>query len=177
MKLKAPPEVRSAIKDVDLAKFGQLRREMLARTAEKKRLRALSDLREEQRASLDAAAAFVFEWRAAYADTEEARRICELMGAETPVVIFGARFWKGEPTDDRHCWATLSIADGPLLYQERYNSAMGSHASQKTLITGPAALVEAVHPEYLEKCRDHLDGPDAWKFILQELGRMARALK
>lgn len=175
MKLKVPAEVRHAIKDVDLAKFGRLKRDMNGREIEKKRLEAIDRLRQSRNDRLLSAAAFVFAWRDAYADTGEARRICEMLGESAPVPIFGARFWKGEPTDDRHCWAVLSIADGPLAYEERYNSVAGSHAAVRTLIADPAGLVATVHPDYLEQCKAHLVGPDAWKFILRELERLKKA--
>jgi hypothetical protein len=177
MKLKVPKEVRWAIKDVDMAKFGQLKREVNARAAEKKRLAAIQALRDSRGPALLDAAKEIFDWRAAYLLTEEAKRISEI-AAERPVVLFGARFWKGEPTDDRHCWAVLSVAaEGTLCYEERYNSPMGSHAANRTLIADPSALVAAVHPDFLEKCRQHLGGADAWKYILQELERMAKAYR
>ncbi len=180
MKLDVPAKVRYAIKDADMRRFAETTRKIRAREKEDRRLGKIADLRNRRRIELTECAMFVFEWRNAFTSTEEYRRICELIGDQTRLPIYGARFWKGEPTDDRHAWATLSFEEWtagapgfpPLHYEERYNAAQGSHLAVDARIIESYKLTDTVHPDFLAGLAAHLRGPDPWKYVIQTIERL-----
>jgi hypothetical protein len=179
MILIVPDAVRYAIKDADLVQFRKKIRHIQVKEKERVRLAAIDALRNTQLDRLSAYAAIVYEWCQAYTDTDEALRIRELLGEKTPHVIYGARYLFGEPTNDRHAWATLSVGwpeptpDSlpTLWYKENYNTSMGSDVRETIKIVTVQALVDGLHPDYLIGLKQHLEGPDCWKHILQELAR------
>lgn len=183
MKIKIPDEVRHAIKDADLAAFARRSAEIRAAKATKEREQArlleIDELRAARHDELRQRAEYVLGWRAAFVQTEEAQRIREIVGDGTRLTVFCAKYWRGEPLppDDRQAWAVFAIEGRrsgsaglpPFWYEEKFKG----HTSYEKRIATRQQLIDAVHPDFLKELHEHLNGPDAWKFILQELKRYA----
>ena len=184
MKIRVPDEVRQAINNADLAEFARNRAKKVAEEKERKRVQKIEELRHTRADELRKYAERVFDWREAFVRTEEAKRIWELIGEKTRLVIFGARYWRGEPAlaDERHVWAVLAFESWPagriglpsFWYEERYQSSHGVSIPCEIRITAQQGLIDTVHPDFLKELYEHLNGPDTWKFILQELRRFSK---
>ncbi len=179
MKLIVPEEVGVALAAAEEARAkAQQARERTA-LAEKARLMAIQQRREEGERELNEHARAVFRWVGAFALTPEAQQVRSFIGEEGRVELFGARFWRGEPVPagDISSWAVTSftIPDASrdqtprLWYVERYRS----RDQTPHPIRHPVQLVETVHPDYLVALRAHLEGPEAWSYILQDLRRLS----
>ena len=180
MKLHVPDEVRAILGKADAADSARYRAQQAARDAEHARLVEIEKLRLVRQKELSRAAADVFAWREAFVATEESGRIWRHIGSKARLPIFGAKFWRGEPapSGDRTVWAVLAFegwnagAFGlpPFWYEERHKG----RSSHEQRIISPQDLVDAVHPDFLAQCAAHLAGPDAWKWILQDIERLAK---
>lgn len=177
MEPDVPEEMLLAIDELREARMTQYRARKAAEEVEYRRLQAISTIRRERYDDLYVNAKAVFEWRETFAETGVAYEIWGLLGSKTRLPIFGAKFWRGEPAppDDRTVWATLAFegwtagAFGypPFWYEERHKGRL----SHQVRICHVHELVDKLHPEFLAQLHDHLNGPDAWQFIIKELKR------
>lgn len=179
MKINIPDAVRSAINDADLVQFRRKTAGFRTDPRKQQRLAALAALRTGRLDPLRACAAFVYEWCHAYTETYEAARIRELLGKKARHPIYRAPFLNGMPTTDADVtamllleWPAAAATGLPILWYKEYrNTSHGPSTIEKLRIAGADALVENLHPDYLDGCKHHLESPNCWKYILQELAR------
>ncbi len=180
MGIIVPEEVLAEIAKIESSRKDQQRRARAANEAEKRRLAAIDRLRRERRDELYDCAKRIFKWRLAYLHLPVAKRIGKIGNdRELRLPLYIGKFWRGEPTgpDNVVCWACLCF-DGcsppksgtPGLWYEEWHKG---HCAFEDKICTASELIQAVHPDFLKQAADHLAGPDSWKFILQELKRVA----
>lgn len=180
MKIIIPDDVRAALAAADMAEAVRYCAKRAVEEAESARLRRIAELRLARHEELQECAEAVFAWRQAFAATEEAARIWRYLGDRVRLTIFVAKFWRGEPAPagDRTTWAVLSFEGWragsfglpPFWYEERYKG----HGSFEARLCHQHELIDGLHPDFLAALRAHLEGPDAWKFILQDLERFTK---
>jgi hypothetical protein len=180
MKIHVPEPVLSMLEKADGAESRKYRAQRAAQDAENARLRAIADLRIARRDELGQAAAAVFAWREAFVETEESGRIWRHVGDKARLTLYVDKFWRGEPTPPRdvtcsavlafEAWRPGAFGLPPFWYEERHKG----RTSFEQRIISPQDLVDAVHPDFLARAAAHFAGPDAWKWILMDLERLAK---
>lgn len=177
MQFDVPEEVRRAIANADSVIATERTAKQRAKENERLRLEAVEKLRQVRAGELAGYADDVFVWLAAFLQSDEGERIRQLVGARVCLSLFTARFWKGEPSPpgDVTTSATLTLEMTRLPRSEwivlRYFERYKGNIASKITIASQSGLVAELHPEFLKQLHDHLRGPDAWKFILNDLGR------
>ena len=179
MKITATPEVLAALDEMERAETKKYRAKRTGEEKELARLRAIDEIRLARQVELNRCATEIFEWRAAFVELPETKRIWPALGGKARLPLFFARFWRGEPVpaSDRTACAGLvfeawlpSFGLPPFWYEERYKG----HVSAEARLTSPRELVDRLHPDFLAAAHAHLTGPEMWKFILQELQRYSK---
>lgn len=177
MKLEVPEGVYQAIREFQLARTAQYRAQRATEEAEYRRRHKISELRYARYDELFGYAKSVFEWRKVFTESDVAKDIWRLIGNRTRLPIFGAKFWRGEPAPpkDRTTWSRIVLEEWnagsfgcpPFWYEERHKG----QRSHQERICHVHELVDKLHPEFLAQLHEHLHGPEAWRFIIQELER------
>ena len=168
--MKVPQEILKLIEaaeSLDLARYAAERRRAEAETAKRRRILDLKMTRYDE---VWGNAEFFDRWRIDFLQTPEAARLWRLLGPEARLPIFAARFWLGEPSyvGERTTWAML-VLDGRL-HHPRYEEWHRGHRSLRgERLTSVQDIFDGLHPDFLKQLREHLEGPDAWKYVLQEL--------
>jgi len=172
--MKVPLEVTEIIESAEKRDLARYEAEHRRAKAEAARRRRILDLKLANYDEVWDDAEFLDNWRIDFLQTPEAARIWRLLGREARLPVFSARFWRGEPAppDDRGVWAMLTL-DGwihHLRYEEWHKGRCSMRGERLTCCQ---EIFDALHPEFLKQLRRHLEGPDAWKYILKELSKQA----
>lgn len=172
--MRLPKEVEEKIAKCEMRELDKYAAE---RKQEQREQARLDRLHMEKLARLDevmAYAKWLDQWRLDFINMPEVDRLWRILGPDGRLPIFVGKFWLREPCphgDITTC--TILTLDGRMHnfhFEER-------HKGQLSLRSLPLAtaqnLFDALHPDLLKQAYEHLSGPDAWKFILQELDRHA----
>lgn len=172
--MKLPKAVEEKIKEREkreLDRYAAIRKH--ERQQDERRQRLL-DEKLARRDEVLAYARSLDQWRLDFINMPEVERLWRVLGPDGRLPLFVGKFWVGEPCppNDRTTCAILTL-EGRMhnfQYEERHKGQMSSKI-------GPLAtaqnLFDELHPDFLKQACEHLLGPDAWKFILQELDRHA----
>ncbi len=131
-------------------------------------------------------AAFIVEWCGEFLDSPEARLFWSVVSGgsitdgvdDRSILLFSSRFRFSEPCgDDPKAAATFSLAsDGMYIYKEaRPRIGEPGHSFSEYGWLTPSILARQLHPEYLRQMRRHLEGPQPFKFFIEELDRRVAA--
>jgi len=172
--MRLPKEVEDRIKareKRELDRYAVIRRQ---ERLEDERRQRLLDEKLARRAEVTAYARSLDQWRLDFINMPEAERLWRLLGPDQRLPVFVGRFWLGEPCppNDRTTCAILTL-EGRMHnfhYEERHK---GQLSSKSRPLATAQNLFDELHPDFLKQACEHLQGPDAWKFILQELDRHA----
>lgn len=121
----------------------------------------------------------VFAWRDGFVKSPDGRRLWELIGRGTRVIIYADWFWDGLPIEPGNAVnaQTRVFLDGPnhqFLFEEWRNGCGGGAFEpwQETFrASSPLDLVDKAHPKMLEGLQTRLSGPEAWQPVIDELER------
>ncbi|MEA3249649.1 MAG: hypothetical protein U9Q03_04830 [Patescibacteria group bacterium] len=179
MNLGTPPELKGLLTERRRTERRKHKRSIIAREERLRRRADIDGLRVERFDELWKAAEFIFGWRDWAARDDTVQELFTDIGDKYRLVLFRGDFWQGVPKDksDRAANARLLLAgnpsadgDGPsFIYEEYYNSSHGSSTHTSPGFNNIAELISGVHPDFLIQAYESLRGPDAWKFILQDL--------
>lgn len=160
----APKEILQLIRKIEAKKDDAFRAAKAAEEAEAERLGRIEALRMERRADLIDACARIAAWVDRFGKTV-GPDIWRLDGG-AGVVIFNAKFWRGEPAPpgDQACSAQLRI--GPpegkpvkrYVYEELHKGAVSREIPILTLHD----LWKKTHPDFVALCDAHIASHNVW---------------
>jgi len=174
-----PKDIVTLIERIEDKRGEEYQARKRAEEAEAERLRKIEALRQERKDELTVACLRIDLWIRRFNETI-GPSIWRLRGAKSSVVLFIGKFWRGEPTPagDVVCGAQLRLG-GPgtgfrngLVYEELHKGQV----SFKQPLLGAIFIWEKTHPDFVMQCDAHLSGPDAWKYVRQDLEQMDRHL-
>jgi hypothetical protein len=171
--MKLPRKVTEKIEAVEKKEMDRYGAERRRQQLESERRRRLQDEKLARYDEVWGNARFLDGWRVEFLQAPETERIWRIVGPEGRLPIFAAKFWLGEPCppNDRTCWAAL-VLDGwchHFRYEEWHK---GRRSFRSERLTGCQEIFDALHPDLLKQLREFLSGPDAWKYVIQELDRL-----
>ncbi|MEK7546083.1 MAG: hypothetical protein AAB554_03325 [Patescibacteria group bacterium] len=173
-----PEDIRGLIASIEAKQDADFQARKRAEEAEMARLRRIEDLRETRRDELVAACRTIHDWIESFEATA-GPPLWRLEGSG--VVIFSAKFHRGEPApDDRRATAQLRVgppgkpAMGRLVYEEIYAMVPAASVTKIPLLIA-THLWQKLHPDFVMQCAAQLSGPDAWKDVRIALERMTQA--
>ena len=161
-------------KTAELKRRRRERREAEHRAArdEANRLRRLAEIREAHAVPSQTCVTFLIAWRLGLLSDPGSKRLFEAVGPKGGLTVFIGKFWRGEPCPpgDRTTWAKLE-----LLADNRHYSYSEWHKGHESYRSRPLVtrddLFNELHPDFLQQMVSHLNGPDAWKYVLNDLDR------
>ena len=169
-----PEDIRALIVSIEASQAEEFQARKRAEEAEAARLRGIEELRKNRRQELYEACVRIKEWIRNFEETV-GPSIWRL-GGGAGVVIFSAKFFRGEPTPpgDVTCSAQLRLGNPHKKSGERlvYEEMHKGHISSKQVLLWALSLEQRAHPDFVMQCDAHLSGPDAWKHVRQTLERL-----
>lgn len=170
-----PEDIRVLIERLETKKGEAYRAQKRAKDAERERLAAIEALRQERADELRAACRRIGAWIERFNETA-GPAIWQLLGERSALVIFSAKFFRGEPTPPGDVVGSAQLRiGGPevgatdrLVYEE---SQKGQIVARHPLL-GVTMLWMRAHPDFVAQCDAQLAGPDAWKHVRQRLQQM-----
>jgi hypothetical protein len=153
----------------ELDRYAARRKQELLEQARRQRLR---DEKAARCIEVMDNARWLDQWRLDFISMPEVDRLWRVLGPDGRLPLFVGKFWLGEPCppNDRTTCAILTL-EGRMHnfhYEERHK---GQLSSKSQPLATASNLYDELHPDFLQQACEHLSGPDAWKFIIQELDR------
>lgn len=140
------------------------------------RAASLAKLAESKRGIYDAlleASEAVLAWREDFLRTRPAQRLWQLLGADTRVTIYRARYHDGHavPADVDVAWTEIVLTDPAHHFRMEEWTIHRTRPRRSTRLVQPRDLVEyeTLHPRMLLDLRDFLAGPDRFAYIEETL--------
>ncbi len=162
-----PKEISDLIRKIEARKDAAFHAAKSAEEAEAARLAGIEALRTERRAELIAACDRIAGWVERFGKSV-GPDIWRLDGG-AGIVIFNAKFWRGEPAPpgDQACSAQLRI--GPpegkpvkrYVYEELHKGSV-SHAIPVLTLHD---LWRKTHPDFIAQCDAHISSHNVWDAI------------
>lgn len=178
MKDFVPSDITEMIAELEARQDERFHEKKRAEDAEAERLLRMQDLRDARAVELQAACARIGAWIERFEKTAGPA----IWRFEHRLVIFTAKFWRGEPAppDDRRTIAQLRIGPPAGKATERYayeevHSGVPAQSVHRTPLVTISQLWRKTHPDFVLQCDAQLSGPDAWKDIRATLERLNRA--
>jgi hypothetical protein len=170
--MRLPKEVEEKIKDREKRELDRYAAQRKQERLQDERRQRLLDEKLARRDEVLANARWLDQWRLDFINMPEVERLWGALGPVGRLPLFVGKFWLGEPCppNDRTTCAILTL-DGRMHnfhYEERHK---GQLSSKSQPLATAQNLFDALHPDFLKQACEHLQSPDAWKFILQELDR------
>ena len=172
-----PEDVTALIAAIEAKQDAQFQARKRSEDAELERLKKIQALRDARAGELQAACVTIGGWIQQFTQTIGPA----VWRLESGVVIFIAKFWRGEPAPpgDRRTWAQLRIGSPDtkltdrLVYEEVHAGPPGQSVHSTPLLFVPN-IWQLTHPDFVVQCAAHLSGPDAWKYVRQTLERLKK---
>lgn len=175
MKDFVPPDIVEMIAAIEARQDERFQEKKRAEDAEAERRLRIQDLRDAQAGELQAACARIGDWIERFEKTAGPA----IWRFEHRIVIFAAKFWRGEPAppDDRRTIAQLRIGPPAGTATERFayeeiHSGVPAQSVHRTPLLTISQLWRKTHPDFVLQCDAHLSGLDAWKHVRETLERL-----
>lgn len=168
-----PKEISDLIAAIEAKRDAAFQARVRAEEAERERLGKIEALRESRRTELTAACRAIDDWLERFEKTA-GPSIWRLHGAG--IVIFNAKFWRGEPCppDDRVCSAQLRFGPpGNITKRLVYEELHKGRVSVNRPLLSAWTLQQSAHPDFVTQCAAHLQSGEVWKTIRVSLERIA----
>lgn len=175
MAIAIPQSIKDKIAQEEADRKARKETELQKQEREQSELKKINEMRASKKVQLESEAKFIADWLRDLWLNEESR---QLFGTRT-VNVFGARFYYGEPTTDRHAWAKMSLRFefNDVIYEEVYNTSMGSGTRRVAkyelgLLDGSEwnDAINGLHPDYILKFAEAIRSGEVWKFIERSIG-------
>jgi hypothetical protein len=171
-----PEDIAALIASIEAKQDATFQARKRAEDAEHDRQKKIQALRDADHVVLQAACHRISDWVDRFKETAAPA----IWRFESSIVIFSAKFWRGEPAPegDRRTNAHLRIGGPGSKVSERcvYEEVHSSGATGQSVHPTPLALISQMwhrlHPEFVLQCDAHLAGPAAWKYVRQTLERL-----
>ncbi len=171
-----PEDVTALIAEIEAQKDADYQVRKLREETELARLRGIEDLRQERASDLIVACGHIGQWIATF-ETEVGPSIWRLNN-DAGIVIFSAKFWRGEPTppNDVTCSAQLRLGPPEKTVTERlvYEELHKGHVSAKQPLLCADHLWVRTHPAFVTECAAHLASGRVWDTIRITLERLKK---
>jgi hypothetical protein len=168
-----PKEISDLIAAIEAKQDADFQERKRAEEAERARLAGIEELRERRAGQLKQACRTINDWLERFEKTA-GPSVWRLHGHG--IVIFSAKFWRGEPCppNDRACSAQLRFGPpGDVTKRLVYEELHKGHASVSQPLLSAWTLQQSAHPDFVTQCAAHLESGEVWKTIRASLERIA----
>jgi len=176
--IKLPSEAADLLDEIERSNWPESTKLRLLAAGFKQGSPEVDRLRAGLRDELLACAHDVFDWCRQLVNDPGTTRIWEVLGQKSRLMIYWGKYFNGKPVPatDVASRARLTVGrvvgpDGqavPILWYEEQYKWFPPHAHE---IRDAEMFVNSVHPRFLKKLREHLDGPHCWRWVIQDLRR------
>ena len=168
-----PKDISDLIAAIEAKQSADFQERMRAEEAERARLAKIEELRERRADELKLACRAIHDWLGRFEKTV-GPSVWRLHGAG--IVIFSAKFWRGEPCPpgDRVCSAQLRFGPpGDVTKRLTYEELHKGHATVNQPLLSAWTLQQSAHPDFVTQCAAHLTSGKVWETIRASLERLA----